>query len=160
MTYVCILLNPFRSAQSAHQVVCAPPDWCLMGTETASRRNFVLVLTMELLTKLERLLRLTAIHGMPVLCLTPQGGENIKNTDLQITKKMSGNFCDIMCVLFTVLARTDNGSVPHIFVMEFVQSTERVTISPLMRKGSTLMETVNTLSFRFVSLYLVELYQH
>lgn len=67
---------------------------------------------------------------------------------------------DIMCVLFTVLARTDNGSVPHISVMEFVQSTERVTISPLMRKGSTLMETVNTLSFRFVSLYLVELYQH
>jgi hypothetical protein len=29
-----------------------------------------------------------------------------------------------------------------------------------MRKGSTLMETVNTLSFRLVSLYLVELYQH
>lgn len=80
-----------------------------METETASRRNFVLVLTMELLTKLERPLRLTAIH---------------------------------------VLARTDNGSVPHISVMEFVQSTERVTISPLMRKGSTLMETVNTLSFR------------
>lgn len=131
-----------------------------MGTETASRRNFVLVLTMELLTKLERPLRLTAIHGMPVLRLTPQGGENIKNTDVQITKKMSGNFCDSMCVLFTVLARTDNGSVPHISVMEFVQSTERVTISPLMRKGSTLMETVNTLSFRFVSLYLVELYQH
>lgn len=83
-----------------------------------------------------------------------------KNTYLQITKTMSGNFCDIMCVLFTVHARTDNGTVPHIFVMEFVQSTERVTISPLMRKGSTLMETVNTLSFRFVSLYLVELYQH
>jgi hypothetical protein len=130
-----------------------------MGTETASRRNFVLVLTMELLTKLERLLRLTAIHGMPVLCLTSHEGENI-NTDVQIMKKMSANFCDIMCVLFTVLARTDNGSVPHIFVMEFVQSTERVTISPLMRKGSTLMETVNTLSFRLVSLYLGELYQH
>jgi hypothetical protein len=29
-----------------------------------------------------------------------------------------------------------------------------------MRKGSTLMETVNTLSFRLVSLYLGELYQH
>lgn len=54
-----------------------------------------------------------------------------------------------LTLLFVVLVRIDDGYVPQTSAVGHAVSMEMVIIEPLMRKDTSLVETVNTALFRY-----------
>lgn len=126
--------NNFRSAQSACPGVCVLLDWCLMGMATVYLKICVPVFTTELRINLGKAFPLTVIHGRYLSLFVIFGGIILNN---------------MLYLLLTAFVMRENGSAPITSAAGHAAFMETAIIRRLMTKDTSLVEAVNTASFRY-----------